>query len=108
MRVALGQFGASHQKEVNLRHMQELTADARRGGAELVLFPELSMADLHPGLAAASVAEALDGPFVAGLAKAARTNGIAIVAGIIESIPSSTRAYNTAVAVASDGSMLGH
>lgn len=76
-------------------------------GAELVLFPEGAMVSFEPLRSLAPDAEPLDGPFVDGLAKAARENGLTVVAGIFESVPGSDRVYNTVVVLSADGSLLG-
>lgn len=47
-------------------------------------------------------AQPLDGPFVTGLAEAARENGVAVVAGVFEPAGGG-RVHNTAVAVRADG-----
>ena len=76
-------------------------------GAELVLFPEGSMVSFEPLRSLAPDGEPLDGPFVDGLARAARENGLTVVAGIFESVPGSERVYNTIVALGADGVLLG-
>jgi deaminated glutathione amidase len=49
-----------------------------------------------------AVAEPLDGPFCAGLSAAAKTSGVALVAGVFEPAPDQ-RVYNTTVAFDADG-----
>jgi predicted amidohydrolase len=106
MRIALGQFGATPDKGKNVERMASFAAQAARGGAELVVFPEAAMVGAGPGADLTPFAEALDGPFVAALADAARRNGIAVVAGMFEP-GDGGRVYNTVVAVGADGSLLG-
>ncbi len=108
-RVALGQFHAGTDKEANLQRMLALHAEAAAAGADLVVFPEVAMftsVDLKVDVV--SVAEPLEGPFVTRLQEAAAGARVAIVAGMYESAPSSAgKVYNTAVAVGTDGALLG-
>lgn len=107
MRVALAQLAAGPDKGTNLRRMLDLAAEAAAGGARLVLFPECSMAVLPPDRSLPSVAEPLDGPFVTALAEAARRHGLAVVAGMFESIAGDGRVHNTVVALGPAGDLLG-
>jgi deaminated glutathione amidase len=107
MRVALGQFTASLDKTANLARMAGMAGEAGAAGAELVVFPEGAMVSFEPPRSLAPDAEPLDGPFLAGLAEAARANRVAVVAGVFESIPGSDRVYNTVVALGSEGDLLG-
>jgi predicted amidohydrolase len=107
MKIALAQITAGADSAANLDRIGDLTARAAAAGARLVLFPEAAMASLPPDSSLAAVAEPLDGPFVSGLADAARRHGLAVVAGMYESIPGDDRVHNTVVALAADGSLLG-
>lgn len=107
MRVALGQITASSEKECNLERMAAMTADAVAEGADLLLFPELAMADVHSASQAAEAAEPLDGPFASALSSLAVTHHIAILAGMIETILDSSDTYNTLVAFGPDGDLIG-
>jgi predicted amidohydrolase len=107
MRIALGQFHASLDKNANLARMAAMAGEARAAAAQLVLFPEGAMVSFEPVRNLAPEAEPLDGPFVAGLAEAARANRVAVVAGLFESIAGSDRVYNTVVALGADGELIG-
>jgi predicted amidohydrolase len=107
MRIALGQFGASADKAANLRRMIGMVRQARSMAANLVVFPEGAMVNFDPDRSLGPVAEPLDGPFVEGLAGAARDNGLTVVAGLYETVPGSDRVHNTVVALAPDGTLLG-
>lgn len=107
MRIALGQFTVSRDKEINGRRMEEFAAQAAGLGSDLILFPEGAMADYANTDGVSAVAETLDGPFVRRLAAAARASGVIVVAGMYESIPGSERVYNTVVALGADGALLG-
>jgi predicted amidohydrolase len=109
MRIALGQLAASGRKEENLEAARQAVQAARRGGADLLLLPEVFMAFLTPrsDTVPAAVAEPLDGPFVSALADAARASRLHIGCGVWETAPGEdVRAYNTAVLLGPDGSLL--
>jgi predicted amidohydrolase len=67
------------------------------------------MHDFGPqDLALAPFAEALNGPFVTGLADIARGSGVSVVAGMFELVDGdASRAYNTVVALGPDGALRG-
>lgn len=92
MRIALAQLTATSDPQVNLAAIQERTVDAAAAGAELVVFPEASMAVF--GSAARAAAESVDGPWAAAVAELARTQGITIVVGMFTTTASS-RIQNT-------------
>jgi predicted amidohydrolase len=100
MRVALCQLPVSPDPGVNLGRVREALSEAAGRGADLAVFPEATLARFGSDLRA--LAEPLDGPFGAGLAQAARANGIALVAGVFEPAPDG-RVYNTAVAYDATG-----
>ena len=109
MRIALGQFVSSRRKEDNLETARRAVREARRGGADLLLLPEVFMAFLSASdpTAAASVAEPVDGPFVSALGQEARAHHLYVGCGIWETVPGErTRAYNTAVLLGPDGGLL--
>jgi deaminated glutathione amidase len=107
MKIALGQMLATKVKSENLDRIVRMIQEASADGADLVAFPEAAMVWVEPGDSPAHEAESLDGSFVSGLKEAARLNRIAVVAGVVESIPASAKAYNTVVAIGSDGSLIG-
>jgi len=71
MRTAVGQFTASPDWKENLLACLDLTAQAERGGADLLVLPEGVLArfteDRHR---IREVAQPLDGPFVSGMREA--------------------------------------
>ena len=103
MRIALCQLPVSADPGVNLRRVRDALGEATAGGAELAVFPEATMVRFGTDLRAA--AEPLDGPFCAGLAEAAKENGVALVAGVFEPAPDG-RVYNTAVAYDGAGQLV--
>jgi predicted amidohydrolase len=107
MKIALGQFGVSSNKGGNVAHMLAMIAEASAAGAALIVFPEVAMVNIDERDRVSDVAEPIDGPFVDQLAQAARRSNVAVVAGFLESIPGSDKAYNSAVAIAADGLVIG-
>jgi deaminated glutathione amidase len=102
MRVALGQLPISSDPQVNLGRIAAAAAAAAAGGAQLAVFPEGTQARFSADLR--SVAEPLDGAFCRGLAAAARTARVAIVAGMFEPAPDG-RVFNTTVGYDNDGQL---
>jgi predicted amidohydrolase len=108
MRIGLLQFRAGPDKARNLETIRRLAADAAHQGAELAVVPECAMVDTTTAEEAVRESEPLDGPFVTGLAELAARHGLALVAGVLERVPRSTsRVFNTAVAIDGDGTVLG-
>lgn len=107
MRVAAVQLATSLDKEANLDAVERAVHDAAGDGADLVVLPEATMCSF--GTAAtdlAHLAEPLDGPFVATLARLAAGTGATVVAGMFEPVPppaapstATGRVHNTIVAV---------
>ncbi len=106
MKVALGQMGAGPEKKQNLARMGRLAGEAAAAGADIVLFPEAVMVAGDPHESLVPFAEPLDGPFVGALQRLAARHHLAIAAGVFEECDSS-RVYNTVVAVAGDGRLVG-
>jgi predicted amidohydrolase len=107
VRIALGQLISSPKKEETLASARRAIREARRGDADLLLLPEVYMAflDRSPGVTRASVAEPLDGPYVAALGAEARAHGLYVGCGLWETAPGErVRAFNTTVLIAPDGS----
>lgn len=83
IRVALAQTApALGQLEANLAGHHELLDQARAGGADLVVFPELGLTGYQLQDLAAEVAMRLDDPRLAGLAAA--TEGLSAVVSFVE------------------------
>jgi predicted amidohydrolase len=96
-RIALCQIPVSPDPSANLKRAREALAAA--GDAELAIFPEATLT--RYGRRITGLAEPLDGPFVTGLAEAAREHGTAVIAGVFE--PGDGRVHNTAVAIDAQG-----
>lgn len=109
MKVAIAQLTASLDKTLNLQKAIDYIAKAKAAGADFVILPEMYIAAATPqsGILPAAVAEAMDGPFVSGLAQAAREHGIYVVCGVYESIDGDEkRAYNTTVFINRSGELI--
>jgi len=100
MRVALCQIPASSQPAVNLSRVRSALTSASEQGSDLAVFPEGTQARFSADLR--TVAEPLDGPFCRGLSAAARSSGVALVAGVFEPAPDNL-VYNTTVAFDATG-----
>ena len=103
MRVALGQIPISSDPQVNLDRVRTAAAAAAAKGAELVVFPEGTQVRFSADLPA--VAEPLDGEFCRGLAEAAKSAGLAIIAAVFEPAPDG-RVFNTTVGLDREGSLV--
>jgi deaminated glutathione amidase len=103
MRVALGQIPISSDPQVNLARVRATSCAAAGQGADLVVFPEGTQARFSVDLGA--VAESVDGEFCRGLADAAKSAGLAVIAGIFEPAPDG-RVFNTTVAFTPDGGLV--
>ncbi|QDL90853.1 carbon-nitrogen hydrolase family protein [Paroceanicella profunda] len=80
----------------NLGLISRAAKAAARGGAELLLLPELVTTGYGAGIEALSrLAEPADGPTVAALARIAAETGVALIAGFPER--AGERVYNSAV-----------
>lgn len=107
LRVGALQMSSGLVKADNLSRLTALIDRAADAGAELVVAPEASMHDFGPpDLPLAAVAEPLDGPFVAGLAAAARRREVSVLAGMFE-VADGSHVFNTVVAVGPAGELLG-
>ncbi len=103
MRVALCQIPVSSQPDVNLQRIESALTSASEQASELAVFPEGSQVRFSADLK--SAAEPLDGPFRTGLSKAARSTGVALIAGMFETAPGGL-VYNTTVAIDATGHLV--
>ncbi|MFH5824345.1 carbon-nitrogen hydrolase family protein [Georgenia sp. AZ-5] len=106
----MAQLSATTDKAANLAAAEGRIAEAARSGAKLVVLPEYTMS-WEPRPTAAGLraeAERLDGPFVAGLARAAHEHRVAVLAGMTERLPDGAdKPANTVVAVNQGGELVG-
>ena len=106
VRVGLGQLAVPADHAAALDGARTAVAAAADDGARLVVLPEYA-SGWDPRGVGPDHAEPLDGPFVTGLAEAARTAGVTVLAGV--TLPGRTpdRAVNAVVALDPDGAVLG-
>jgi predicted amidohydrolase len=106
--VAVAQFSAGLDKDANRKQVVEAIDAAADAGADLVITPEYSMYwDAKNIGTDPDYPEPLDGPFVSAVREAARARGIAVVAGMTETLDDDPRSSNTLVAVDAGGELLG-
>ncbi|MDO5533350.1 MAG: carbon-nitrogen hydrolase family protein [Propionibacteriaceae bacterium] len=103
MRIALAQIVASTEPRANLDLVGEYTARAREAGADLVVFPEATMASF--ATRSAAVAQPVDGEWATGVRDAAREHGIAVVAGMFTP-GADGKARNTVLVIDATGDLL--
>ncbi|MGM9928472.1 MAG: carbon-nitrogen hydrolase family protein [Bacillus sp. (in: firmicutes)] len=109
MKVSIAQVSSGIDKTENVQKAIKYIADAKMKGADIVVFPEMYISAIKPsaGIFPATVAEAIDGPFVAALATAAANHAIYVVCGIYEKSEEDTqRAYNTTVFINRNGEII--
>ncbi|WIB27300.1 carbon-nitrogen hydrolase family protein [Curtobacterium sp. MCSS17_015] len=105
--IASAQFAPVDDTAANLETVRAAAVDAVARGAQLLVTPEYTSyftPEIDDRFVAA--AEPLDGPFVTGLRRIARSTGVALVVGVAEAGETPDRFRNTLVAVAPDGSLL--
>ncbi|MFD5080989.1 carbon-nitrogen hydrolase family protein [Streptomyces sp. NPDC058371] len=95
MRIALSQLVTGPEPEKNLRLIEEWTERAAEAGADVVVFPEASMACF--GTPLAPVAEPLDGPWATAVRGIAEAADVVVVAGMFTPAPDG-RVSNTLLA----------
>ncbi len=104
--IAAAQFAPVDDTNANLETVRTAATEAAARGAHLLVTPEYTSyftADIDDRFVAA--AEPLDGPFVTGLRRIARSTGIALVVGAAETADTPARFRNTLVAVLPDGTI---
>ena len=107
-KIAIAQVQSDTDKAKNLKKALHLLDEAKRQGAELVAFPEFLMAFSPASQSAAeltTVAESVDGPFIAALRKSAGEVKLGVLAAIYETSPITHRVYDTAVWLDSAGNI---
>ena len=100
------QLRSGSDKSANLARLVDAVRRAAGAGAGLLVAPEAAMHGYgRPTTDLAPVAEALDGPFVSGLAAVAAETGVTVVAGLFEAGAPRGRVYNTVTVVGPSGLM---
>jgi predicted amidohydrolase len=107
--VAVAQVGARvGDIAANVALADRYVARAAARGAHLVVFPESFVQGYSLSRSVLDLAEPIVGPAIRALAGIAEANGVAIVAGMIETNPAHPhRPFNTAVVVGRRGGVIG-
>jgi predicted amidohydrolase len=112
-RIAAAQLQSSVHPEENLAKAEVAIREAKKQGASMVIFPEVFMAWLAPEAFRASnaqrVAQSLNGPFVQGLARAAKRAEMWLICGMLEMAePGAEKVYNTTVVFNEHGELVSY
>ena len=104
--VAVAQLDSKSNKDQNIQQILSFIDEAVKQNADLVAFPEMAtyMGDVNQY---SIVAEEFPGPTIHTLAEKARDHGIYVhIGSFFESIPNSSRVYNTSGIIGPDGDLL--
>jgi predicted amidohydrolase len=105
IKLALAQFSCKREnKKANLQKIEELTLKAKEQGADLVIFPEMSLTGYVVKDQIYELAETIPGPSVEKVEALAKKTGMHIIFGMPE-LSEKTQAtlFNTAVFVGPNG-----
>lgn len=109
MKIALVQQQPSASFAASLQRGLDALAEAARGGAQLVVYPELAFTPFFPqhrgGPDVLSLAEPIPGPTTEAFQEAARRHGVVVVLNLYER--AAGRAYDTSPVIDADGRLLG-
>lgn len=106
MKIALIQFNAGNNKEKNIARALQLVKQAARKQAKFILLPEVF---IYRGERSelVRVSEAISGPVIKAIAKAAKEYKTHILAGsIYEKITGNKKVYNTSVLINNQGKII--
>lgn len=109
MKVAVIQFKASTNKEVNLKKIISFISKAASKNSTLCAFPEFMMFYTNSSQTSkqlASLAETINGNFVSTIAKAAKENKIQVVGSFYEKSRKKDRVYDTAFIIDKSGKVI--
>ncbi len=104
--IALGQLEISTDPAKNIEKVTAMADQAASGGADWVVFPEMTMGLPVPDRRPIDIITADSGAFVEGVMAVARQTGQIITVGGWEAGPDDRRAYNTVYTIAPDGRIL--
>lgn len=107
IKLALCQISCKREnKEANLNKIEELTFKAKRQGADLAIFPEMSLTGYVLLDQVYGLAETIPGPSTQWIERLAKNTGLYIIFGMPElSEKTQATVYNTAVLVGPKGLM---
>jgi len=109
MKVAVVQFKASTDKEINLKIIINYISNAAKNCAELVAFPEFMMFYTNSSQTSnqlANLAETINGSFVNTIANAAKENHIQIVGSFYEKSRKKNQVYDTSFVINKSGKVI--
>ncbi|HUK85753.1 MAG TPA: carbon-nitrogen hydrolase family protein [Candidatus Acidoferrum sp.] len=103
--LALAQISSKREnKEANLQKIEDLTFKAKEQGADIIIFPELSLSGYVVRDQVYELAETIPGPTVEKLEKLAKKTGMHVICGMPElSEKTQATCFNTAVLVGPQG-----
>ena len=109
MKVAVVQFTASTNKEVNLKKIISFISKAASKNATLCAFPEFMMFYTNSSQTSkqlAGLSETINGNFVSTIAKAAKENKIQVIGSFYETSRTKDRVYDTAFVIDHSGKVI--
>jgi len=109
MKVAVVQFKASTDKEINLKKIINYIRKAAEKKARLVAFPEFMMFYTNSSQTSkqlANLAETTNGVFVSTIAKTAKENHIQVVGSFYEKSTKKNRVYDTSFVIDKSGKVI--
>jgi len=109
MKVAVVQFTASTNKEINLKKIISFISKAASKNATLCAFPEFMMFYTNSSQTSkqlAGLSETIKGNFVSTIAKAAKENKIQVVGSFYEKSKTKDRVYDTAFVIDHSGKVI--
>jgi len=109
MKVAVVQFKASTNKEINLKKIINYISKAAQNKAKLVAFPEFMMFYTNSSQTPkqlASLAETINGNFVSTIAKAAKENHIQVIGSFYEKSTKKDRVFDTSFVIDKSGKVI--
>ena len=109
MRVAVVQFKASTNKEINLTKIVNYISEAAKNKAALIAFPEYMMFYTNSSQTPkqlASLAETIHGNFLNTLQNTAKENSVSIVGSFYEKSKKQDRVYDTSFIIDKSGKII--
>jgi predicted amidohydrolase len=109
MKIAVVQFKASTNKEINLKKIINYISQAAQNKAVLVAFPEFMMFYTNSSQTPkqlASLAETIEGNFVNTIAEAAKQNHIQVIGSFYEKSTKKDRVFDTSFVIDKSGKVI--
>ena len=109
MKVAVVQFKASTNKEINLKKIVNYISKAAQNKAALVAFPEFMMFYTNSSQTSkqlASLAETINGNFVTTIGEAAKQNQIQVIGSFYEKSAKKDRVFDTSIVIDKSGKVI--